>query len=306
MSRKKLRFYVSSVKHKRRNSYASQKRKSEIHETVNNKNKVKTPYKIASIRTLTTPQKYKRILTPTSSAKKAKRQLIKTPSKYKERINNQNETEMDVLFDIPDDKNDAKTEEKQFLEICCDKDVLRKLSDARILHFLTIFLSLVKKDKYPLTNIALLLWLETVKWYNCSTLHEMRFWKITKDFWRAGYRMFQGKFLCFMNGPRGLGTFLSNNSRKGKLDPMSSEINFAIPSRNTFIDNKQSKVPSILKPGIIHQAIISIGKSPLNKVNMMCLDGKKVTAGLDDKYGDVDMFGYEQSPTLSEQKERLH
>jgi hypothetical protein len=30
---------------------------------------------------------------------------------YKERINNQKETEMDVLFDIPDVKNDTKTEE---------------------------------------------------------------------------------------------------------------------------------------------------------------------------------------------------
>jgi hypothetical protein len=55
---------------------------------------------------------------------------------------------MHVLFDIPDDKNDTKTEEKQFLEICCDNDVLRKLSDARILPLFTIFLFLVKKDKY--------------------------------------------------------------------------------------------------------------------------------------------------------------
>ena len=58
-----------------------------------------------------------------------------------------------------------------------------------------------------------------------------------------------------MNGPRGLGTYLSNNSMQGMLDPMSSEIKVAIPSRKTSVDNKQSKVTPILKPEIIHQTI---------------------------------------------------
>ena len=115
---------------------------------------------------------------------------------------------MDDTLEIDEIPEETTVDEKEILEIGCDKEVFRKLSDAGILHFFTMFLNLVNKDKYPLHNITLLLWLETDKWYNCSTLHGMRFWKITKDFWRASYRMFQGKFLCFMNGPRGLGTYL--------------------------------------------------------------------------------------------------
>ena len=38
----------------------------------------------------------------------------------------------------------------------------------------------------------------------------------------------------------------------------------------------------------------------------MCSDGKNVTAGLDDEYGDVDMFEFEYPPTLDERKERMH
>ena len=93
-------------------------------------------------------------------------------------------------------------------------DMMRRYSENfPCANFFTMFLNLVNKDKYPFHNIALLLWLETVNCFNCTTLHEMRFRNITKDFWR----MFHGKFLFFMNEPRGLGTYLWNNSRQGKI-----------------------------------------------------------------------------------------
>ena len=38
---------------------------------------------------------------------------------------------------------------------------------------------------------------------------------------------------------------------------------------------------------------------------MLCVDGKKVNAGLDSDSGDVDMFGFENSPTVNENKSRL-
>ena len=31
---------------------------------------------------------------------------------------------------------------------------------------------------------------------------------------------------------------------------------------------------------------------------MMCMDGKKVNPGLDSKYGDVNMFGFGNPPTV--------
>lgn len=38
---------------------------------------------------------------------------------------------------------------------------------------------------------------------------------------------------------------------------------------------------------------------------MLCADAKKVTAGIDTKGGDVDMFGHERNGKLTERKERL-
>lgn len=38
---------------------------------------------------------------------------------------------------------------------------------------------------------------------------------------------------------------------------------------------------------------------------MLCADAKNVTAGIDTKGGDVDMFGHERNGKLTERKERL-
>ncbi|XP_053397710.1 uncharacterized protein LOC128556471 [Mercenaria mercenaria] len=308
MARKKTRFYLSTIKQKRRNKAIWSPFKTE------NRNEVQTPMKenkrtsntnrdlspSKRLRTFSpcpqseskTPEKTKRLLTPTSSTKKSRKKPV------------QNKVlEERVLFD--EMSEELTEEEKDFLDIASDKAVLRQLSEAKILHYLTIFLTLIKLNKYPLANIAFLLWLETVKWYNCNSLQEMRFFKITKDFWRAGYRLFRGKFLCFMSGPRAIGSFLSTPSSNRKLDPEKTEINFAIPSRNTFVDAQNSDIPSTLSPGIIHRAVKAISDSPQSKVNMMCLDAKKVTAGLDDTYGDVDMFGHEARPNLNELRDRL-
>ena len=38
---------------------------------------------------------------------------------------------------------------------------------------------------------------------------------------------------------------------------------------------------------------------------MLCVDGKRVTPGLDKEFGDVDMFGFESSTTLAESRDRL-
>ena len=37
----------------------------------------------------------------------------------------------------------------------------------------------------------------------------------------------------------------------------------------------------------------------------MCVDGKKVTAGLDEDFGDVNVFGFEDKPSIYEKNERL-
>lgn len=38
---------------------------------------------------------------------------------------------------------------------------------------------------------------------------------------------------------------------------------------------------------------------------MLCCDGKRVTAGLNNEFGDVDMFGFDAKPTANESRHRV-
>ena len=62
------------------------------------------------------------------------------------------------------------------------------------------FFELVLTKKFPLDNIALLLFLETVRFYSCESSTEMRYSENTKRFRKSGYRLFHAKFLYFMGG----------------------------------------------------------------------------------------------------------
>lgn len=42
-----------------------------------------------------------------------------------------------------------------------------------------------------------------------------------------------------------------------------------------------------------------------NKTFKLCLDGKKINASTSGSGGDVDLFGFEPSPTLAERQNRL-
>ena len=60
------------------------------------------------------------------------------------------------------------------------------------------FFRLVDKQKYPLDNIALHLWMEVVKWFDVENASQMRYSDVTKKFWKLGYRQFGGRFINFM------------------------------------------------------------------------------------------------------------
>ena len=91
------------------------------------------------------------------------------------------------------------------------------------------FFQLVANNSFPLDNLSLLLFLETVKFFYRANTSEMRYSDITKRFWRAGYRLFHGKFFYFMGGPKNIGTLAESTSR-GTFNPKDAKINFAVPS----------------------------------------------------------------------------
>lgn len=43
----------------------------------------------------------------------------------------------------------------------------------------------------------------------------------------------------------------------------------------------------------------------MNQTFKLCFDGKKINSSISDKSGDIDLFGFEGSPTLLEKQERL-
>ena len=49
------------------------------------------------------------------------------------------------------------------------------------------FFELVSENKFPLTNIAYLLWNEIVKWFDCKSTTQMRYSDETKTFWKLGW-----------------------------------------------------------------------------------------------------------------------
>ena len=89
---------------------------------------------------------------------------------------------------------------------------------------------------------------------------------------------------------------------KSKYSPDLSKVNFAVPDEKILRDMKKV-LPKIIPPGKIRKTIDMIaGKKDL----ILMADGKLVTKGLRKEFsGDVDLFGHETEPNVSELKKFL-
>ena len=66
-----------------------------------------------------------------------------------------------------------------------------------------------------------------------------------------------------------------------------------------------SLLPRDIKPGMLHHLLNLLAEQTTNtKTYKLCLDGKKINSSTSSVLGDVDLFGYEQKPTLTEKQER--
>ena len=69
----------------------------------------------------------------------------------------------------------------------------------------------------------------------------MWYFEETKRFWRAGYRLFHGKFLSFMSGPKAMGQLVIGNKELGAIDPSEAfEITMVWKSKKQQQKNKQT------------------------------------------------------------------
>ena len=76
----------------------------------------------------------------------------------------------------------------------------QKLHSANLCYDFCNFINLVCNNKFPLTNIALLLFLDAVRWYGLPITSMMTYKEDTMKFWRVVYRLFHGKVFRFMFG----------------------------------------------------------------------------------------------------------
>ena len=265
-------------------------------------------------------------LSDTNNTKRAGSvQITVSPKRQKMTLDLESASPCQSTSDVPDILSETSTNETPFLahtvtleskDRCDEKKsqieeqellaiVLHKLAEVGKESDFLNFLGLVKEDKHPLNNIAFLLFLETARFFSTSHSSNMWYWDETKRFWKTGYRMFHAKFLYFMGGPKYLGQGPPGISSESML-PENANINFAVPNLGSLSQFTicEVGVPVSIPPGILLPVIQALGESVENKF-MLCADAKKVTAGVDTKGGDVDMFGYEDGFSLRERKEKV-
>ena len=104
---------------------------------------------------------------------------------------------------------------------------------------------LIADGSFPLNNICFRLFLDIVKLHCCPSLTEMRYPEHSKVFWRTAYRLFGGKLMRFMGGPKCQG----QGSGGSACTPSEAKVNFSVPSRSVLEDvHETSETP---RPGII-------------------------------------------------------
>ncbi|XP_035687318.1 uncharacterized protein LOC118423289 [Branchiostoma floridae] len=170
------------------------------------------------------------------------------------------------------------------------------------------FCHLVEAGKFPLDNICFHLWCEVVDWYNLDTSSTgMRYSPVTKTFWKIGWRLFGGRFLRLMSGNRGIGQVLTGNASIGQCPTSGTSINFAVPSAEILSKfQPYGDFPSTIDPGFIEPMVAMASKALEGKSCCLCFDGKKLSPGLTQTSGDVNLLGHGPEPSLEQRKEDLH
>ena len=151
-------------------------------------------------------------------------------------------------------------------------------------------------------NIAFLLCLERAKWQSLFTTTQIRFRAVTQKFWLVVYRLLKGKGIRFFSGPKNWGQVVSKQTKLGKYDPKSSEINFAVPDER-YLRSQDKRFGKFIQPGIMRDSLRILQDHP--DVVLMA-DCKRLSKGLKgEQLGDIDLWSHERTPTLADKLEEL-
>lgn len=131
----------------------------------------------------------------------------------------------------------------------------------------------------------------------------MRYYDVTKNFWRLGFRLFHGKFLNFMKGLGNQTLVRDNIDVKGHLKPENAKLNFAVPCKQNLIALSDS-LPNKIYPGVITSMIEFISKTEHagDKTWKVCVDLKKINGSRGVESSPVDLWGHEDKPSKTEKE----
>ncbi|XP_052245773.1 uncharacterized protein LOC127854757 [Dreissena polymorpha] len=175
-------------------------------------------------------------------------------------------------------------------------DAMKILREQSVDGEIVSFLNLVSSRRFPLDNVAFQLFLDVVKWFDCEDVRTMRYNDTTMKFFWLGKRLFGGRFLRFMAGPKHETSILQGHSQ---LHPSSSKINFACPSNSVLsqFNPLGFELNCDVSTGLIDHMLDLVAKNSKETISyVLMFDGKKIKRG-----ADADLLGFEKEP-LSEKK----
>ena len=83
---------------------------------------------------------------------------------------------------------------------------------------------MVNDGSFPFENIAFFLFMDVYRCLSCKNTSRIWYSDKVKHFWRIGYRLFHGKWLKFMSGPKIKETLTTGQSDKGIFSPADAKI----------------------------------------------------------------------------------
>lgn len=204
-------------------------------------------------------------------------------------------------------KSDLEQEMNEMMKLA--PFVLQRLQEENIGNVFLDCFQQIHAGTHPVDNIAFLLWAEVVKWFSTDITSKMRYSKKTKKFWKAGWRLFGGKFLRYMAGFKNETQIVKGEAARGACKPSMSDINFAVPTENILREYNPygEDIPDLgtRKPGIYTDIMHKISPNLQSISCCLTFDGKRIKQGLTETGGDIDLIGFENGPSLSERQAQL-
>ena len=144
-------------------------------------------------------------------------------------------------------------------------------------------------SKLSCENIGILLGLEVAFWHSLKLTTNMVYHLLSRKWFAIGQKLFGQSYLNFCSKDKNNGQVISSVTKWRKYNPLESNINFAVPSKQ-HLYAIQKEFLKYIRPGIIEEALnLVANKSGL----ILMVDSKKVALGLKEDFrGDVNLMGY--------------